>query len=48
MLMSKSVSGAALATAAALMFSVSAISTASAEEAKMHCEGANACKGQRA
>ena len=46
MLMSKSVSGAALATAAALMFSVAAISTASAEEAKIHCDGVNACKGQ--
>jgi hypothetical protein len=46
MLMSKSVSGAAIATAAALLFSVVSISTAGADEAKMHCDGVNSCKGQ--
>jgi hypothetical protein len=39
------VSGAAIATAAALLFSNLAVSTASAEEAKVHCAGVNACKG---
>lgn len=39
------VSGAAIATAAALLFSSMAVSTASAEEAKVHCAGVNACKG---
>jgi hypothetical protein len=46
MLMSKSVSGAAIATAAALLFSVVSISTATADEAKVHCDGVNSCKGQ--
>ncbi len=46
MLMSKSVSGAAIATAAALLFSVASIATASADEAKVHCTGVNSCKGQ--
>lgn len=46
MSMSKSVTGAAIATAAALLFSIAPITTASADEAKMHCDGANACKGQ--
>jgi Spy/CpxP family protein refolding chaperone len=46
--MSKNLSGAAIATAAALLFSVAAVSTATADEAKMHCDGANACKGQSA
>ena len=44
MLMSKSVSGAAIATAAALLFSVASISTAAADEAKVHCDGVNSCK----
>lgn len=48
MSMSKTVSGAAIATAAALLFSVASISTATADEAKIHCDGANACKGQSA
>ena len=48
MLMSKSVSGAAIATAAALLFSVATISTASADEAKVQCTGVNSCKGQSA
>ena len=43
-----SLSGAAIATAAALLFSTVAVGTASAEEAKMHCDGVNACKGQSA
>lgn len=42
-------SGAAIATAAALLFGTLAIGTANAaEEAKVHCEGVNACKGQSA
>ena len=42
-------SGAAIATAAALLFGTLAIATANAaEEAKLHCEGVNACKGQSA
>jgi hypothetical protein len=44
----KSVSGAAIAAAAALLFSVAPISSASADEAKIHCQGVNACKGQSA
>lgn len=44
--MTKTVKGAAIASAAALLFSVAAIGTASADEAKMHCDGVNACKGQ--
>ena len=46
MSMNKSVSGAAIATAAAMLFSVVSITTASADEAKMHCTGVNSCKGQ--
>ena len=46
MLMSKSVSGAAIAAAAALLFSIVSISTAVADEAKVHCTGVNSCKGQ--
>lgn len=42
-------SGAAIATAAALLFGTLAIGTANAaEEAKVHCNGVNACKGQTA
>ena len=48
MSISKTVSGAAIATAAAMLFSVAPISTASADEAKIHCMGVNACKGQSA
>lgn len=40
--------GAALATAAALLFNSLSIATASAEEAKIRCDGVNACKGQSA
>ena len=39
------VTGAAIATAAALLFGSLTVSTAGAEEAKIKCEGANACKG---
>jgi hypothetical protein len=46
MQISKSVSGAAFATAAALLFSVASFTTASADEAKVRCEGVNSCKGQ--
>jgi hypothetical protein len=46
MLKTKSVSGAAIATAAAILFSVVSISTAAADEAKVHCDGVNSCKGQ--
>jgi hypothetical protein len=38
----------AMATAAALLFGTIAISTASAEEAKIQCTGVNSCKGQSA
>jgi hypothetical protein len=42
-------SGTAIATAAALLFGSLAVGTASAaEEAKIHCNGVNACKGQSA
>ena len=41
-------SGAAIATAAALLFSTLAVGTASAEDAKIHCTGVNSCKGQSA
>ena len=46
MMMSKSISGAAIATAAAMLFSVASITSASADEAKVHCTGVNSCKGQ--
>ena len=46
MSMSKSLSGVAIATAAALAFSAAVVTTASAEQAKVHCDGVNACKGQ--
>ena len=46
MSISKSVSGAAIAGAAALLFSMATVSTAAADEAKMHCDGGNSCKGQ--
>lgn len=42
------VSGAAIATAAALLFSTVAVTTASADEAKVQCMGVNSCKGQSA
>ena len=40
--------GAAIATAAAMLFGSLAISTASAAEAKVECTGINSCKGQSA
>ncbi len=40
--------GAALATAAAMLFTSAGISTAHAEDAKIHCMGVNGCKGQSA
>ena len=44
-----SVSGAAIAAAAAMFFSVAPIGSASAaDEAKIHCTGVNSCKGQSA
>ena len=42
------VPGVAIATAAALLFGTLSIGTASAEEAKVHCDGVNGCKGQSA
>ena len=45
----KNTSGAALATAAALLFGTGFVGTAVAgSDAKMHCTGVNACKGQSA
>ena len=41
-------SGAAIATAAALLFGTLAVNTAGAADAKMHCMGVNSCKGQSA
>ena len=40
--------GMALATAAALLFGSVAVTTAHAEDAKVKCQGANACKGKSA
>jgi hypothetical protein len=40
--------GAALATAAAMLFTSVGIGTAQAEDAKVHCMGVNGCKGQSA
>jgi hypothetical protein len=37
--------GIALATAAAGMFAMTAVSPAAAQAAKIHCEGINSCKG---
>ena len=43
-------SGVAVATAAAMLFGTAFVSTALADstDAKMHCSGVNACKGQSA
>ena len=38
--------GVAIATAAALLFGTLAVTTASADEAKVKCTGVNSCKGQ--
>jgi hypothetical protein len=43
---SNNISGVAIATAAALLFGTLAVSTAAAEDAKIHCDGVNGCKGQ--
>ena len=42
----KKLTGIALATAAAGMFAMTAASPVAAQEAKVKCEGVNACKGQ--
>jgi len=42
------VTGAAIAAAAALLFSTVAAPTAHAEDAKIKCEGVNSCKGTSA
>lgn len=42
------ISGAAIATAAALLFGTVSANVASAEEAKVKCEGVNGCKGKSA
>jgi hypothetical protein len=42
------ISGAAIATAAALLFGSVATPVVAADEAKVKCEGVNACKGQGA
>ena len=44
----KKLSSLALATAAAVMFSTAPLTGAHAEEAKVKCEGVNACKGTSA
>jgi len=48
MAMSIRISGTALAGAAALLLAGAPLSSALADEAKVHCEGMNACKGQSA
>jgi hypothetical protein len=45
---SRKMSNVALAAAAAMMFSMAAVTTASADEAKVHCDGVNSCKGHSA
>jgi hypothetical protein len=45
---SKTFYGAALASAAAVLFSAGVTTTAQADEAKVHCAGVNSCKGQSA
>jgi hypothetical protein len=44
----KILSQVALAAAAAVMFSTVAVTTASADEGKVKCEGVNSCKGHSA
>jgi hypothetical protein len=48
MMTTKKLSGFALASAAALVFATATIGTASADEAKVKCEGVNSCKGTSA
>ena len=46
---STKVSGAAIATAAAMLFgTLTAVPASAADEAKVKCEGVNACKGKSA
>jgi hypothetical protein len=45
---SRKMTSIALAAAAAMMFSTAFVGTASADEAKVKCEGANSCKGKSA
>ena len=45
---SRTMSRVALAAAAAVMFSTAVVMTASADEAKVKCEGVNSCKGHSA
>lgn len=47
-MINKKFSGAALATAAAVLFSSAPVLTHAADEAKVKCEGVNACKGKSA
>ena len=42
------ISGAAIATAAALLFGSVTTTVSAADEAKVKCEGVNGCKGQSA
>ena len=45
---SRKMSSVALAAAAAMVFSMAAVTTAGADEAKVKCEGVNSCKGKSA
>ena len=45
---SKTLMGAALATAAGLVFTTASVTTAQAAEAEVKCMGINGCKGQGA
>jgi len=44
----KNTTGAALATAAAMLFGTAFVGTAAAADATVHCTGVNACKGHSA
>jgi hypothetical protein len=46
--MKTTITGAAIATAAALLFGTAIVPGARAEDAKVNCEGANTCKGKSA
>ena len=45
---SRKMSSVALAAAAAMVFSMAAVTNATADEAKVKCTGVNSCKGQSA
>jgi hypothetical protein len=45
---SRKMSSVALAAAAAMVFSMAAVTTASADDAKVKCQGVNSCKGHSA